>query len=574
MFKKIPDIDAHACWIITSPRTGSTYLCDVLNSVLPQYKNIEFMEHFTHTPGGSYYTRKIFNDTWEKLKKKGITQYNHGYSLNLKYQKEVRKIFINKEMNYFLDNPNEPLLPTRNKMMSNVLEWFGFNSQNKEDYRKIDFKKIHDKIENKIPNIKYIHLVRKDMIAQSVSLYHAESSGIFTSKEIEKINPSYAEDIIPFNFHKIMEKYEGINHLKTLCDLFFDSISKEQYMTVFYEDLRDSFDDEIIKIGKFLNYKIDLEEVKKKNKTYPTTKKENELHRRLFKEVLTEKEKTNGMVCSAARNYIMVKWNGSIFKCYAHSGFYDHDIEKLKIGNIQDIDLFDHKINSICENYCCSKNCDMLGTQQWDSEGTLIERNKRMMLWPAVEKFEELNPDNFAICIDLVSGCSNKCPYCWITKNKLFNINYIEGKYWIDFIQYINDNKKGIKFLNISGLGESTFHPDFCQIVNKALSLNFDVAVTTSALNLNNKNLKQISHNLSDDNKEKFSVVISLHPLSPLWSEEKIEQLLKEFHANNYFKIAFNFVEFPQNMKFKDELIELGNKYGIQEFRSVEYLLK
>jgi len=281
--------------------------------------------------------------------------------------------------------------------------------------------------------------------------------------------------------------------------------------------------------------------------------------------------KSNNIICSAGFNYCMVQWDGSIFKCYAHNDFKDYSLTKLKIGNIKNKDFFDLEISPLCERYCCNEYCDMLGTQQWNNQ-ELINDSKKMMLWPVVEKFEQLDENNFTVCVDLVSGCQNKCPYCWLTKNKMFDLRHIEGTHWINFIKYISSVKKGIKFFNISGLGEPTVHPDFCQIINEALISDFHVAVTTSALNLNNKKLKQILSGLSQKEKNKFSIIISLHPLSPLWSQEKLEELLKEFKNNNYTNIYFNFVNFSQNMKFKEELIKMGEKYDIKEFRSVDYL--
>jgi len=275
-FKKLDSknlsLDPYACWILASPRSGSTYLCHLLNQAIPKYKNISFTEHFG-IENNSYYSL-IHKDTHDKLK------LNYEY-LSVEYRDEFRKLLRNVNIDYYFNNQYS--FPTRNKFMIHHLTWINNTYKNMVN----NYKSIYNKISNKIPNIKYINIVRKNTIAQSVSLYHADFSKVYLSFQFYK---SYHEKVIPFNFEEIFKSYSYLKQSQGKWKDFILQIPEEKYITVFYEDLRNNPKNEISRIGKFLNFPINYDFIKNKIIITPTTKKESYDHRKLFEKLLKEKK--------------------------------------------------------------------------------------------------------------------------------------------------------------------------------------------------------------------------------------------------------------------------------------------
>jgi LPS sulfotransferase NodH len=171
------------CWILTTPRTGSTYLCDLLNSTGL------FGDHKTSSP----VTNKV--DRW--------TEY---------YCKD----FFKPE---FLMNP-----PPINKIHhADFFEYFG-----------------HSDLSRILPGVKYVLLKRKDIYAVTVSKYFVlegahfmdgkERWNIHTQSDIDKMQRMN----LAFNKTRMMNLHQRTK----LADAAWDEYLKDkEFLEMQYEDL-------------------------------------------------------------------------------------------------------------------------------------------------------------------------------------------------------------------------------------------------------------------------------------------------------------------------------------------------
>lgn len=261
--------------------------------------------------------------------------------------------------------------------------------------------------------------------------------------------------------------------------------------------------------------------------------------------------------CSAGINYCYINYNGEIFKCVAHSAFG----HKFLIGKIQDTKsiykISQGLISSLCEKYCCSPICDQFHTEQWKEEEKII--SGKWTGWEGSNNIHECIENtrhNFHIHAELASGCINKCPYCNVFKIGNYKFKYIDSKYWIQFLAIIKQLKLKTKIFSIAGGGEPLGHPEFHDIINYATDNEFRTNFTTSALNFHSK-FKKLK------NLNKLNITISLHPLSPLWNKEKIENIISYLKENHIMHISCNLVTHPKNMEYYDEFKEMLDKYDI-----------
>jgi organic radical activating enzyme len=271
----------------------------------------------------------------------------------------------------------------------------------------------------------------------------------------------------------------------------------------------------------------------------------------------------NEIKCTAGTDYCYIDWKGDLFKCNAHSVFGDK-YKIASIRNVNNITKFLFRVSPICKNYCCTDICDKLLTQQWENDKKIVEGP--WITWEYSKSIEEAKEKrNFHIHAEIVSGCINKCVYCSVYKTRNFNFKFIEKNHWIDFFKYINlvNMDYGDRVFSVAGGGEPLAHPDFCEIINHALDNNYRTNITTSGLNYPSR-LKNIQ------NLEKLNITLSLHPLSPLWDQSKIEDLVSHFKDKNIMTLTCNLVTHPENMKHYDNLNNMLSKYNVY-LRKFEY---
>lgn len=250
-FIKIPDqkdqIDP--LWILTSPRSGSTFLGETLNNLLIENKNNRFifMEHFNiFLWNNSYYSNLIFKDYIDKFNKTSKWYFDlkvKSIADSARFQSDIINEITSDRS--FSENRNKRIInkkfiPKYNKVFPSQL------------FKKEDFKYI----KKYYSNIKFIQLIRKDILEQTISQYLAELSGIYVFYDLrkEKIN-EYMSTEFQFDLKKVLNIYKHFEKERKSCIEYFEYL---KYLgcpihKVFYEDLRDSLEDELYKIYDFLS---------------------------------------------------------------------------------------------------------------------------------------------------------------------------------------------------------------------------------------------------------------------------------------------------------------------------------
>lgn len=175
-------------WILTTPRTGSNRLCQLLN-------NTGLFEHY-----------------WEEY-------------LNNEYHPDITKYF------------NSPLLLLNNynKLYCNKVHY----------YQLRQFCLINDNFDfiiKKFPNIKFIYLYRKDIIKQVVSLYIASYTKIWAIRNKKDQNVFFSKNEIPYDCHKIeyfyKETIESIQEIKKIINKHKNIIIQIEYEEIKNEPLQ------------------------------------------------------------------------------------------------------------------------------------------------------------------------------------------------------------------------------------------------------------------------------------------------------------------------------------------------
>ncbi len=214
--------DYDPIWIITCPRSGSTYLSNILNKIIlgnNVSNKLFFAEHYNPDNYLSYYHKKIFYDIYDNI--------------DLVKKKSKKDHFLEKYNKIIID---KKLYPKYNKLFfCHIPKW------KKSDF--IDVK-------NSLPRLKCIHLIRKDIYNQTISFYFAEkiNKWIF----IDNNNEKYLKEKIEFNEKHIIQLYNDSLRNKQQCYYKIESLNCP-YHTVYYEDLCENLDIELCKICEFLS---------------------------------------------------------------------------------------------------------------------------------------------------------------------------------------------------------------------------------------------------------------------------------------------------------------------------------
>jgi len=254
--------------------------------------------------------------------------------------------------------------------------------------------------------------------------------------------------------------------------------------------------------------------------------------------------------CTAGIQYCYVNFVGQIYRCCAHAS----EIYR-KMGTIFDLENLDLNIDSICNNFICQPVCDGIHTKQWKNKEEIFVVHKEPNVKNDDSTPNNIKKDNFLIIAELMYGCTNKCIYC---ENTIRNhkIKFADSVNWINFLEKINDLRKGKKYINFAGLGEPTLHPDFPLIIEKCSELDYQIKIITSALNYNDsviKSIRKCSNNI-------YNISISLHPTSPLWNEKKIEYLIEIFKEEN-ISFHLTLVKHQENVDKIPHLLKIASKF-------------
>lgn len=171
-------------WILCQPRSGSTYLCDILNNL-----NIF----------------PIFNDS--RLKSLGPIKKNSAFN-------EWLRIYLNKKD--FEQNP-----PLNLKCLYEQY-WSLFGSNENSNY----IKKI-------IPNVKFIWLKRKNLIEHTASLYYAIKTKKYHITNSQNLK-EYSNIELEFDKDFALKVFNTIKAEQNIWDYF---LQNNYCQIMYYEDL-------------------------------------------------------------------------------------------------------------------------------------------------------------------------------------------------------------------------------------------------------------------------------------------------------------------------------------------------
>ena len=178
------------CWILSYPRVGSNYLCGSLNQTklfhpkVHEWINVrsdqvrDIPDNYTHTRW----------EPWKTIKNATKTDLMNEMPRNLKVHCFDYRLYFSQE----------------------------------------DAKAISEKL----PDIKFIRLQRKDLVACAASYYLARETKIFASLKSDVVE--HANTTVKLNHERIMECYGWVQNWDTEWDRF---VKKTNHLDVFYEDL-------------------------------------------------------------------------------------------------------------------------------------------------------------------------------------------------------------------------------------------------------------------------------------------------------------------------------------------------
>jgi len=267
------------------------------------------------------------------------------------------------------------------------------------------------------------------------------------------------------------------------------------------------------------------------------------------------------IVCTAGMDYLFVSRLGDIFRCIVHCHHEDR-----KIGNIKNSNDLPILKSQVCDKVICEDNCDKLFASHWKNNQLI--NSPKIIFWPQPKNVDEVNTYNIHLFVELVRGCPNKCFYCTVDKHKWYKIEYIDSSYWIEFLTSVAKKRKGIKYFNISGLGENLLHPQFYDICQTAINLDYMLGLTTSGLHNTHIFKNVIKDNYST--LKKMFLCLSLHPTSYLYDENKIIDLLsflKEFKKVN---VHGTLVGCDENIKHQQSLENIFRRFNF-EMKVLDY---
>ena len=199
-------------WLLTNPRCGSQLLSWFLNNSGLIGKS-NFGEHFVQINGRELKPRKQFDDN--------PLDFNHS----VVHRKQFVKLFNDSERNI---------------------------------------------IESKLPDLRYIHLNRRNIIEQAVSLYFAEATNVWSLPQKKEYLQLHQHDFFTKNEYEKIPVLIDDNRLLSCyykCQKHNDNwagyLQQTKHCSLWYEDLVTHTKEQLIKIFAFLNLTYQEDDLQK-----------------------------------------------------------------------------------------------------------------------------------------------------------------------------------------------------------------------------------------------------------------------------------------------------------------------
>jgi len=285
-------------------------------------------------------------------------------------------------------------------------------------------------------------------------------------------------------------------------------------------------------------------------------------------------KKQQGVLCSSGTNYIVVKEDGQIYRCF-------HDLNP--IGTINNFSL--ETIAAPCKvGYICDASSDQMFCTQWNQKDKkeVYQNNPVGVSWKD-ENPNDINKNNICLVVYPTMRCNFRCSYC---------CNYypsseddIRPKYedellpeeWIGFFKKINQNYSNV-VVNFNG-GEPLLYKGIDKLIRKVINFNFDGSMVTNFSIFN-----RIDDILNIRNINRFKFTITLHPTNNNFNFDKTLEYIRKFKEKD-IKQRIVILGWPDNIKhyeewkpiFKELNIPFWLKWcGGYEFdkKHIEYMVK
>lgn len=218
----------NSCWILCTPRTGSTYLCELLN-------NINVFPSFDHP--------EIRNKNKTKLMEYGQS-FNEWCRLYNNFYEFLDHYPLYSKMIY------HQYLEVINSVSNEEKQKLGWYARYKDN---IFLTKEHgDFVKNNIlPDIKFIHL-KRDILSQAVSIYFGRYTKKYHIYDDSELNQYLSQDVEVIE-DKFLEAYKDAVFFDYCWD---DFLTNQDVLNIDYNDLLDNPFNIIEKILKFLDIDI------------------------------------------------------------------------------------------------------------------------------------------------------------------------------------------------------------------------------------------------------------------------------------------------------------------------------
>lgn len=220
------------CWILCTPRTGSTFLCELLNQlkVFPAFNHPSIENH----TGNLIAKEQAFNE-WPRLYNE-LTEF-------IKFPPPHCKMIYHQYLEVLNSVPNKE---------KQQIGWYEKNKENQ-------LLKLQDCefVKNIFPDIKFI-LLQRNPIEQAASLYfarHTKKYHIYNEQELEE----YLDIKIEEDQSKLLAAYKDALFFNSCWDGF---LKNQQHLKIKYEKLINQTKETLESIMNFLEIQADCENIK------------------------------------------------------------------------------------------------------------------------------------------------------------------------------------------------------------------------------------------------------------------------------------------------------------------------
>lgn len=229
--------------------------------------------------------------------------------------------------------------------------------------------------------------------------------------------------------------------------------------------------------------------------------------------------KQDNILCSSGTNYIVIKEDGQIYRCF-------HDLSP--IGTIHNLNL--KKNATPCNvGYICDSSSDQMFCTQWNqvNKKGYYTKNPICISWKDKDP-NQIDSNNICMIIYPTMRCNFRCSYC--CNYYPSSENDIRPKYedeistnqWIDFFDKIKNQYKNT-VINLNG-GEPLLYKDIDILIQKIIDCNFDGSIVT-----NFSVFKQLDKILNVRNIDNFKFTTTLHPINKNFNFDKILEYIIKF---------------------------------------------